>query len=58
MIQKTQVRRSATERRPLRSESINCRVTEAEHLSLIRDAVKLGVTISDVIRARIFRRTS
>ena len=47
-------RRSPTDRRPLNTEVLNLRTTQDEKLCLVAEAAKKGVSISDVLRARIF----
>ena len=47
-------RRSTTDRRPRNTEVLNLRMTEAQRRDLVAEAIKKGVSISDVMRARIF----
>ena len=51
-------RRSATDRRPLNSTVLNVRMTADQRRDLVAEAMEKGISISEVARARIFRKTS
>ena len=51
---KQEGRRSPTDRQPRCTEVLNVRMTEAQRAEIVRQAVELGMSLSDVVRTRIF----
>ena len=49
--------RSATDRRPRSTEVLHLRVTRDQKEDLVAEAMKQGISLSDVARARIFQHT-
>ena len=47
-------RRSPTDRRLRNTWALNLRLSEVQRLEILRDAAEKGVSISDLVRARIF----
>ncbi len=49
-------RRSPTDKQPRSTWGVNLRLTEDQRRQIVREATEKGVSISDVLRTRIFRR--